>query len=63
MTGYSEQRSLAIHEARHAVMAYLLGARFTKISVVEDDDSYGRVTTHRRTGFARTSRSTAGPGT
>lgn len=40
-------RSTAIHEAGHAAMAYLLGVRFTEISVVEDDDRLGHVQ-HRR---------------
>lgn len=40
---YSAQRRVAIHEAGHAVMAYLLGRAFAAISVVDDGDSYGRV--------------------
>jgi hypothetical protein len=36
-------RSTAIHEAAHAVMAYLLRRRFKSVSIKEDDDSYGRV--------------------
>lgn len=40
---YSPGRSIAIHEAGHAVMAYLLRRPFTKVSVVEDYDSYGRM--------------------
>ncbi len=46
---YSPERSTAIHEAGHAVMAYLLGRPFTTISVVEDAHSYGRVL-HRAPG-------------
>ena len=38
-----DQRCIAIHEAGHAVMSYLLGVRITEISVVEDDDSLGRI--------------------
>jgi Peptidase family M41 len=37
------ERATAIHEAGHAVMAYLLRRPFTSVSVVEDDESYGRV--------------------
>lgn len=40
---YSNARSTAIHEAGHAVVAYLLRRPFKSISVIEDDDSYGRV--------------------
>jgi hypothetical protein len=36
---YSPERSTAIHEAGHAVLAYLLGRRFTEISVVPDEDN------------------------
>jgi hypothetical protein len=46
---YSRERATAIHEAGHAVMAYLLGRPFASISVVENDGSLGRVT-HRRPG-------------
>ena len=42
-TRYSPERSTAIHEAGHGVMAYWLGRRFKAISVEEDDDSLGRV--------------------
>jgi hypothetical protein len=41
--GYSAQRSTAIHEAGHAVMSYLLGRAFTRVSVIQDENSYGRV--------------------
>jgi hypothetical protein len=40
---YSAQRATAVHEAGHAVMGYLLGIRFTQISVVEEAGSLGRV--------------------
>ena len=43
-TRYSPERSTAIHEAGHGVMAYWLGMRFKAISVEKgDDDSLGRV--------------------
>jgi hypothetical protein len=38
-----QSRSTAIHEAGHAVMAYLLRRPFKSVSVIADDDSYGRV--------------------
>ena len=38
-----EERSTAVHEAGHAVMAYLLGRPFTSISVVPDGDALGQV--------------------
>jgi hypothetical protein len=47
--GYSPERATAVHEAGHAVMAYLLGRAFTEISIIEDSDSYGRVR-HRMPG-------------
>jgi hypothetical protein len=34
----------AYHEAGHAVAMYLLGRRFSKISILPDEDSEGRVT-------------------
>jgi hypothetical protein len=40
---YTDSRRIAVHEAGHAVMAYLVHRPFTVISVVPDDDSYGRV--------------------
>lgn len=40
---YSPERGTAMHEAGHAVMAYLLRRPFTEISVVEDDGTFGRV--------------------
>jgi hypothetical protein len=40
---YTAERRVAVHEAGHAVMAYLVGRPFTTITVVADDDSYGRV--------------------
>jgi hypothetical protein len=40
---YTAERRVAVHEAGHAVMAYLLRRPFTVISVLSDDDSYGRV--------------------
>jgi len=43
---YSPERSTAIHEAGHAVMAYLLARPFITISVAEDATSYGRVVHH-----------------
>lgn len=46
---YSFERSTAIHEAGHAVMAYLLGRPFTSISVAADGNSLGRVS-HARPG-------------
>jgi hypothetical protein len=44
METYSAERSTAVHEAGHAVMAYLLRRAFVEISVVEDGDSLGHVT-------------------
>jgi hypothetical protein len=38
-----DQASTAIHEAGHAVMAYLLNRPFVTISVLPDGDSLGRV--------------------
>ncbi len=43
MHTYTAARRTAIHEAGRAVMAYLLRRPFTTISVIADDDSYGRV--------------------
>lgn len=43
METYTAQRRTAVHEAGHAVMAYLLRRPFTTITVIADDDSYGRV--------------------
>jgi hypothetical protein len=43
MTGFSPQRSTAVHEAGHGVMAYLLGRPFTRITVVADGDTLGSV--------------------
>jgi hypothetical protein len=40
---YTDERRTAVHEAGHAVMAYLVRRPFTVISVLADDDSYGRV--------------------
>jgi len=40
---HSPGRRVAIHEAGHAVMAYLLGRPFTSISIEADDESLGRV--------------------
>jgi hypothetical protein len=40
---YTYERRTAVHEAGHAVMAYVVGRPFTTITVVADDDSYGRV--------------------
>lgn len=42
-SGWTAARSTAIHEAGHAVAAYLLGRTFTSISVIEDGEAYGRV--------------------
>lgn len=43
VTGWTPERATAVHEAGHAVAAYLLHRPFTSISVVQDDGSYGRV--------------------
>lgn len=43
METYTAERRTAVHEAGHAVMAYLVRRPFTVISVLSDDDSYGRV--------------------
>ena len=44
-----EENRIAFHEAGHAVMAFLLKRRFTKISMIPDEDSSGRV--HIPAGF------------
>ena len=36
-------RRTAIHESGHAVVAYLLGRPFVEISIIQTDDSFGRV--------------------
>jgi hypothetical protein len=43
VAGWTPARSTAIHEAAHAVAAYLLSRPFTSISVIDDGESYGRV--------------------
>jgi hypothetical protein len=40
----SQRRAVAIHEAGHAVAMFECGLPFDQVSVVETDDSYGRVT-------------------
>jgi hypothetical protein len=46
---YSPDRGTAIHEAGHAVAAYLLGRPFTSVTVVSDAAASGRVA-HRAPG-------------
>lgn len=43
VTTWTPARSTAIHEAAHAVAAYLLNRPFISISVIEDSEAYGRV--------------------
>lgn len=41
-----ERRRCAYHEAGHAVAAYVQRRRFKSISIVENEESYGRVEDH-----------------
>jgi hypothetical protein len=62
LDAYSPERGTAIHEAGHAVMAYLLGRAFISISVVADDDSTAELTiTCRASGSSPTSTQTPAP--
>ena len=42
---------VAFHEAGHAVVAHALGRRFTGVSMIPDDESYGRIRFRLRKGF------------
>ena len=42
---WTERRSVAMHEAGHAVVAFKLGHAFRCISIVPDKDTLGRVHT------------------
>ena len=44
MTQYlSKIERTAYHEAGHVVMAFLVGHKFIKVSIEEDETTYGRV--------------------
>ena len=45
------RRTIAYHEAGHAVVAFVLKVPFDQISVVSDGESAGRVTGSHQRGF------------